>query len=105
MTTTLDAEAKRLRRLTDGQLADEIGELDERHEALKAEAIRRALRRAEGALFKITLAPPGTSQRTDKKKLLEVLGMSEGEYSARFCYPVHTGWRLVCTALRKLAAA
>ena len=105
MTTKLDPEAKRLRRLTDGQLVDEIGELDERHEALKAEAIRRELRRAEGALFKITLTPPGTSQRTDKKKLLEVLGMSEGEYSARFCYAVHTGWRLTCTALRKLAAA
>jgi hypothetical protein len=26
-----------------------------------------------------------------------------GQDSARFCNPVHTGWRLTCTALRKAA--
>ena len=76
-----------------------------RIEALKAEAIRRDLRRAEGVDFRITLTPPATSQRTDKKRLLEVLGISEAEYAARFTFPVHTGWRLTSTALRKLIAA
>jgi hypothetical protein len=46
----------------------------------------------EGADFKITLTPPGTSQRTDKPLLLQVLGITENEYTARFCHPVHTGF-------------
>jgi hypothetical protein len=48
--------------------------------------------------------PPGTSQRTDKPLLLKVLGITAAEYTARFTYPVHTGWRLTCTSLRKVAA-
>lgn len=51
------------------------------------------------------LSPPGTSQRTDKPKLLQVLGISAAEYAARFCYPVQSGCRLTCTALRKIAVA
>jgi hypothetical protein len=77
---------------------------DGRERALKAEAIRRDLRRAEGDAYRIVLTPPGTSQRTDKPLLLKVLGITAAEYAARFCNPVHTGWRLTCTALRKAAA-
>jgi hypothetical protein len=36
--------------------------------------------------------------------LLKVLGITAAEYTARFC-PVHTGWRLTCTAISKLATA
>ena len=59
MTGKLDAEAKRLRKLTDGALADEVGGLEARIGALKSEAIRRNLHRAQGEAFRITLTPPG----------------------------------------------
>jgi hypothetical protein len=104
MPEKLDPEAKRLRKVSAGELADEIGALEARVEALKAEAIRRDLRRAEGDAYRIVLTPPGTSQRTDKPLLLKVLGITAAEYTARFCNPVHTGWRMTCTALRKAAA-
>jgi hypothetical protein len=74
-------------------------------DALKAEAIRREIRRAEGEDFRITLTPPGISQRTDKPLLLRVLGIAEAEYAARFCHPVQTGWRLTCTPRRKFETA
>jgi hypothetical protein len=48
MTEKLEPEAKRLRKLSPGELADEIGALEARHDVLKAEAIRRELHRAEG---------------------------------------------------------
>ena len=99
--SALSPEGRRLRKLTDGELADEVGTLEARIDALKAEAIRREIRRAEGADFRITLTPPGTSQRTDKPLLLQVMGITEAEYTARFCHPVQTGWRLTCTARRK----
>ena len=105
MTAKLDSETKRLRNLSDAQLADEVGQLDARADALKAEAIRRELRRVEGESYRIVLTPPGTQQRTDKAKLLRVLGITPTEYTTRFTYPVQSGWRLTCTALRKLAAA
>jgi hypothetical protein len=105
MPEKLDADAKRLRKVAPGYLADQIGALEARIEVLKAEAIRRELRRAEGEAYRIVLTPPGTSQRTDKPLLLQVLGITAAEYAARFCNPVHTGWRLTCTALRKDAAA
>jgi hypothetical protein len=105
VTTKLDPEAKRLRKLTDGALADEVGTLEARIDALKAEAIRREIRRAEGEDFRITLTPPGISQRTDKPLLLRVLGIAEAEYAARFCHPVQTGWRLTCTPRRKFETA
>jgi hypothetical protein len=103
--SALSLEGRRLRKLTDGELADQIGTFEARIDALKAEAIRREIRRAEGADFRITLTPPGTSQRTDKPLLLQVMGITEAEDNARFCHPVQTGWRLTCTACRKFAAA
>jgi hypothetical protein len=105
MPEKLDADAKRLRKVSPGYLADQIGALEARIEVLKAEAIRRELRRAEGEAYRIVLSPPGTSQRTDKPLLLRVLGITPAEYAARFCNPAHTGWRLTCTALRKSVAA
>jgi hypothetical protein len=63
VTGKLDAEAKPLLKLTDGALADEVGGLEARIAALKSEAIRRNLHRAEGEALRITLTPPGTSQR------------------------------------------
>jgi hypothetical protein len=103
MPEKLDADTKHLRKVPPGYLADQIGALEARIEVLKAEAIRRELRRAEGEAYRIVLTPPGTSQRTDKPLLLKVLGITTAEYTARFCNPVHTGWRLTCTALRKAA--
>ena len=107
MTARLDPEVKRLRALSPAALADEIGAHQAAIEALKTEAIRRDLRRFEGAAFRIVLSPPSTSQRTDKAKLLEVLGITAAEFTSRFTHTVRTGWRLTCTALRKhdLAAA
>ena len=59
-----------------------------------------------GENYRSVLTPTGTQQRTDKPLLLQVLGITAAEYAARFCRPVHTGWRrLTCTAIRKLAAA
>ena len=103
--SALSLEGRRLRKLTDGELADEVGTFEARIDALKAEAIRREIRRAEGEDFRITLTPPGTSQRTDKPLLLQVMGITEAEYTARFCHPVQTGWRLTCTARRKFETA
>jgi hypothetical protein len=100
-TTKLDPETKRLHKLTAG----EVGALEARIDALKAEAIRRDLRRAEGEGFRITLTPPGTQQRTDKPLLLQVLGITAAEYTARFYHSVQTGWRLTRTPRRKFEAA
>jgi hypothetical protein len=101
----ISPEAARRRKLSNGQLADEIGALQHEIEELKTEAIRRELSRAEGLDYRIVLSPPGEQQRTDKSKLLEVMGISASEFAARFCYPIHTGWRLTCTRLRRAAAA
>jgi hypothetical protein len=45
VTGKLDPEAKRLRKLTEGGLADEVGGLEAHIAALKSEAIRRWRRR------------------------------------------------------------
>jgi hypothetical protein len=105
MSKPLDPEVKKLRGLAPGELADEIGVLEARIDALKAEAIRRNLRHAEGQAFRIVLSPPGTQQRTDKPRLLQVLGISPEEFAARFCRSVATGWRLTCTPRRNLSQA
>jgi len=98
------AEVKRLRKLSAGALADEAGALKERTEAIKDEAIRRGLRKAEGALWKLALSPPGTSNRTDRALLLQVMGLTENEYLARFTTATQTDWVMRCTA-RKIPRA
>ena len=71
MAEKLDHEAKRLRNVSPGELADAIGALEARVEVLKAEAIRRELRRVEGEAYRIVLTPPGTQQRS-KRRPIEV---------------------------------
>jgi hypothetical protein len=100
MTERLHPEEKRLRKLSAGELADEVGTLKTQIDALEGEAIRRGLRTAIGQHFRIALSPPGTQQRTDKPLLLRVLGIDAAEFAARFCSTVNTGWRLTCTALK-----
>jgi len=72
MTAPLDAETKRLRGMTPGQIADEAGSIkaqiadrNERLDALKAEAVRQKITEANGDLFRITLSPPGEQLRLD----------------------------------------
>jgi len=74
-------------------------------EAIKDEAIRRGLKKAEGQFWKLALSPPGESNRTDKSRLLAVLGISESEYVARFTSVTHTDWVMRCTARKVPRAA
>jgi hypothetical protein len=104
----LDPEIKRLRKLSPAALADEAdeaGALKAKTEAIKDEAIRRGLKKAEGQFWKLALTPPGQSNRTDKSRLLAVLGISESEYVARFTSVVHTDWVMRCTARKVLRVA
>ena len=82
MTEKLDPEAKRLRHVSSGELADAIGALEARVEVLKAPRSAPISRCCCGCS-----------------------GSPRAEYASRFCHPVHTGWRLTCTAPRKVAAA
>jgi hypothetical protein len=101
----LDAEAKRLRKLSPAALADEAGALKAKTEAIKDEAIRRGLHRAEGQFWKLSLSPPGQSNRTDKARLLMFIGMSESEYETRFTSPTQTDWVMRCTPRKVLRMA
>ena len=101
----LDAEAKRLRKLSPAALADEAGALKAKTEAIKDEAIRRGLKKAEGQFWKLALTPPGQSNRTDKSRLLGFLGFSEDEYVMRFTTPTQTDWVMRCTARKALRTA
>ena len=68
--------------------------------------VSRAPRLAPDALA-LETAPvvlPSERNRTDKARLLEVLGISDDEYVARFTSPVHTDWVMRCTA-RKVPRA
>ena len=98
----LDPEIKRLRKLSPAALADEAGALKAKTEAIKDEAIRRGLHKAEGQFWKLALTPPGQSNRTDKSRLLAVLGISESEYVTRFTSPAQTDWVMRCTARKRL---
>jgi hypothetical protein len=51
------------------------------------------------------LSPPGESNRTDRARLLQVMGISESEFVARFCSLVHTDWVMRCTARKVLRVA
>jgi len=105
MSERLDPEAKRLRKLAPGALADEAFALKTRIEAIKDEAIRRGLRTAEGEAGKITLTPPGSQDRTDRARVLEVMGITEAEWIARFTRKVSTDWRLTINPRRELRKA
>ena len=101
----LDPEIKRLRTLSPAALADEAGALKAKTEAIKDEAIRRGLKKAEGQFWKLALTPPGQSNRTDKSRLLMFLAMSESEYETRFTNPTQTDWVMRCTARKVLRTA
>lgn len=103
MTKPLDVETKRLRALSAGELADEALALKTRLEAIKTEAIRRGIKTAEGEAGRLTLSPPGTQDRIDRALLLEVLGITEAEFIARFCRETKTDWRLTITPRRQAA--
>jgi hypothetical protein len=101
----LSPEIKRLRKLSPAALADEAGALKAKTEAIKDEAIRRGLHKADGQFWKLALTPPGQSNRTDKSRLLAVLGISESEYVTRFTSPAQTDWVMRCTARKVLRTA
>ena len=65
-------------------------------------AIDIGLTKAEGQFWKLALSPPGQSNRTDKSRLLAVLGISESEYVTRFTSPTQTDWVMRCTARKVL---
>jgi hypothetical protein len=58
-----------------------------------------------GRIGEVRLTPPGQSNRTDKGRLLAVLGISESEYVARFTSPTQTDWVMRCTPRKVLRAA
>jgi hypothetical protein len=101
----LDPEIKRLRKLSPAALADEAGALKAKTEAIKDEAIRRGLKKAEGQFWKLALTPPGLSNRTDKARLLAVLGISDSDYVARYTTPTQTDWVMRCTPRKVLRTA
>ena len=105
MTERLDPATKYLRKLSPGALADEAFAFHARIEAIKKEAVRRGLKTAEGDAGRIALSPPGQQNRTDRALLLQVLGIAEAEFIARFTRPVRTDWRLTITAARARRAA
>ena len=63
------------------------------------------LKKAEGQFWKLALTPPGHSNRTDKSRLLAVLGISESEYVTRFTSPAQTDWVMRCTPQKVLRTA
>jgi hypothetical protein len=65
----------------------------------------RGLKKAEGQFWKLALSPPSQSNRTDKGRLLAVLGISESEYVARFTSPAQTDWVMRCTPRKVLRTA
>src|ERR1700722_15438554 len=78
-----------------GNLARRHAVVTERLEAAGGQFCGKLLGdlRADGVKFwKLSLSPPGESNRTDKGRLLAVLGISESEYVARFTSPIQTDW-------------
>jgi hypothetical protein len=107
MTTPLDPETKRLRAMTPGQLADKVGalkaaiaDIDEQLEAIKGECVRLNLTSAQGALFDITVSPPGERKSLDKDALVADFGVElvEQRYTKTTIGTAHT---LRCTARKQ----
>ncbi len=61
--------------------------------------MRRDLRRAEGAVFRLTLSPPGRQTRLDRARLEAGYGAA---LIACYCYEIDTDWVMRCTARRPL---
>lgn len=108
MAEPLDPEAKRLKKLKPGQLADEAGQLkaeiadcQARLDAIREEAVRRAMTEAEGELFRIALSPPSTQVRLDRERLEAAFGAG---FIGVFSKTIETGWQLRCYARKARAA-
>ena len=106
MTKPLDPDVKKLRALSAGEIADQVGaikaQIADRETQLneyKAEAVRRGLLEADGQLFRITLSPPGEQLRIDSKLLRVVMG---DPFVDHFSKTSATDWVLRCFA-RKAA--
>lgn len=104
MTAPLDPETKRLRRLSAGELADEVGavkaqiaDLEQRLDLYKAEGIRRDLREADGQLFRLTFSEPGSRVTIDGVLLRRVMGDAFVDHFSR---SVATDWVMRCAARR-----
>lgn len=97
MPEPLSAEAKRLRKLSPGELADEAGKAKAALGLIKDEAVRRELRRAEGNLFRLTLSPPGRQTRLDRARLEADQGAG---FLAPYLYEEDTTWVMRCSARR-----
>jgi hypothetical protein len=69
-------------------------------------SLREPLQTVPGHLLGLDeVPPPGQSNRTDKSRLLAVLGISESEYVTRFTSPAQTDWVMRCTAKKVLRTA
>jgi hypothetical protein len=104
VTKPLDPDTKKLRALSPGELADQVGTLKARIAGLedqlgdlKAEAVRRQLLEAEGELFRITLSPPGEQLRIDGKLLRAVMGNAFVDHFSR---STAVDWVMRCSARR-----
>jgi hypothetical protein len=96
----MTADDKRLRKLSPGELADEAGKLKSALGAIKDEAVRRELRRAEGNFYRLTLSPPGRQTRLDRARLEADKGH---ELIAPYLYEADTDWVMRCVARRGLS--
>lgn len=102
MTEPLDPEIKRLRRLSPGELADEVGGLKAQIADLEAallsrktEAIRRGIEAADGQLFHLTLTPPTQQLRIDGATIRRVMGDQFADHFSRAC---DSDWVMRCFA-------
>ena len=102
MTEPLDPEIKRLRRLTRGELADEVGglkaqiaDLELALEYRKTEAVRRGIEVADGQMFHLTLTPPTQQLRIDGKMLRRVMGDPFADHFSKAC---ELDWVMRCFA-------
>jgi hypothetical protein len=100
MTARLDPETRRLRALTTPQLADEYGRGSAQLDRLKAEAVRREVKRAEGLEYRLSLTPPGESERFDRPAFEKLHGRT---LLLPFLRQVAHGWSLRCYPKRPRA--
>jgi hypothetical protein len=106
MTEPLDPELKRVRKLSPGELADEVGavkaqisDLEAKLDGYKADAIRRGLVEADGKLFRLAFSPLTPRLQLDGKLLRAVFG---DPFVDHFSRSVMVDWVMRCSA-RKAA--
>ena len=103
---TMTPDEKRLRKLSPGELADEVGavkaqisDLEARLDGYKAEGVRRGLSEADGMLFRLAFSPPTAQLRIDGNLLRAVFG---DPFADHFSRPIMIDWVMRCSA-RKAA--